>query len=208
MNENWEELISLCVKRDISIELVALPHLHRHKSSAIKRAAVLRELRRKGWSPAEIHRVCPITRISLRKILGMQPKARRHHHKSNATPGDRRARHCRLVYPSDYEVHRVRARQLAPKHHPIYGVWSGILQRCYDKDNPGYRWYGAKKIRVCFRWLNFSKFADDVGRRPLRAWLIRTDNSGHYTPGNCRWSATKGRPAKVTRINKRFHLSP
>ena len=141
MNEIWHDLISLCMQRGKLDMLVVLhPSLHRDKSSVGERAAILRELRRKGWSIADIHGVCQMTKRGLRKVLGSRAlKTRQHRSHPKTTKRRRTARHRRLAYPSDYVDHRVGARQLESKHQAVYPVWSGILQRCYDKDNPGYR---------------------------------------------------------------------
>jgi len=36
----------------------------------------------------------------------------------------------------------------------LYVVWRRIKQRCYDKNSPDYKWYGAKGVKVCSAWLN------------------------------------------------------
>src|SRR5688572_7923084 len=32
-------------------------------------------------------------------------------------------------------------------------TWSQIKQRCYNKNTPGYKYYGGRGITVCDRWL-------------------------------------------------------
>jgi hypothetical protein len=192
-----ENLLSLCKKHRVSLVVVMLPHRHMDRSSAIKRAAVLRGLRLKGCSTAEIQQVCLMTKRGLRKVS-------REHSAANTQDRDTPTRTVRkraLVSPSDYRHYppgyRVRKHgQSALKRHPLYGTWRGMLERCYDEFHPSYRWYGAKKVRVCSRWMNFFKFAEDVGPRPPGMWLIRVDPGGHYIPENCHWSASRGRRHK------------
>ena len=38
----------------------------------------------------------------------------------------------------------------------------GILKRCYDKNNKGYKFYASKGVTVCDRWLCFEYFLEDV----------------------------------------------
>lgn len=37
--------------------------------------------------------------------------------------------------------------------HPAYRIYRGMMDRCYNKDAPGYQWYGAKGVTVCAEWL-------------------------------------------------------
>src|SRR5260221_10987719 len=49
---------------------------------------------------------------------------------------------------------------------PIYHTWSNMKMRCLNPRNPSYRFYGARGIGVCERWLTFSNFLADMGERP------------------------------------------
>lgn len=75
-----------------------------------------------------------------------------------------------------------------------YMAWSALKARCYNKKCPEYRFYGAKGIKVCDRWLNsFENFLADVGRAPSKDHsLDRYPNQmGNYEPSNCRWAVEK-----------------
>src|SRR5690349_16155806 len=70
-------------------------------------------------------------------------------------------------------------------------TWKGMLDRCYNEDSRGYKYSGAKGIRVCARWFEFENFVADMGRRPNAMFLDRIDASDHYTSKNCRWATKK-----------------
>src|SRR5437899_1304757 len=62
-----------------------------------------------------------------------------------------------------------------------------MKMRCTKPKNPSYRFYGARGIGVCERWLTFANFLADMGDRPDGLELDRTNNALGYEPGNCRW---------------------
>lgn len=41
-------------------------------------------------------------------------------------------------------------------------LWGGMLNRCYNVNNNGYKHYGAKGVTVCDRWLSFENFLKDL----------------------------------------------
>ena len=73
-----------------------------------------------------------------------------------------------------------------------YNSWHSMKQRCIDKNVPNYKYYGARGIKVCKRWINsFENFFADMGERPKGKSLDRIDNNGNYEPSNCRWATAK-----------------
>jgi hypothetical protein len=72
-----------------------------------------------------------------------------------------------------------------------YAIWSHMIDRCHNPKHDKYRYYGARGINVCERWINsFDDFLLDMGQPPEGLSLDRINTFGNYEPSNCRW-ATK-----------------
>jgi len=69
-----------------------------------------------------------------------------------------------------------------------YKTWQGMKDRCSRPKASNYKYYGARGIKVCDRWLKFENFLADMGKRPLGTTLDRVDTNGDYKLSNCRWA--------------------
>lgn len=62
----------------------------------------------------------------------------------------------------------------------IYAIWTQMMNRCYDKNNKDYPYYGALGVTVCPRWHNFSNFFYDfIHMDNFKSWLESPKNSYH-----------------------------
>lgn len=76
----------------------------------------------------------------------------------------------------------------------LYSIWENMKARCYNKNKPKYKTYGAKGIRVCKEWKeSFDSFHDWAVSHGYRDSLTldRKDPKGNYEPSNCRWASNK-----------------
>lgn len=74
---------------------------------------------------------------------------------------------------------------------PTYNSWSGMFQRCENKNDARYNQYGGAGVIICPRWRKFENFLEDMGERPKGTSLDRIDPTGGYEKSNCRWATPK-----------------
>ena len=70
----------------------------------------------------------------------------------------------------------------------LYGIWSGMKQRCYDKNHPGYKRCGFKGIIVCDEWVNdYSEFEEWAFTHGYKEGvrLTRRNKNDNFSPENC-----------------------
>lgn len=72
----------------------------------------------------------------------------------------------------------------------LYGIWSGMVTRCYNTSRDKYKDYGGRGITIWQEWLDdptkFFKWARENGYRDDLE-IDREKNHLGYTPENCRW---------------------
>lgn len=87
----------------------------------------------------------------------------------------------------------------------LYNVWTSMNNRCRNKNERTYKYYGGRGISVCEEWQDFGNFKkwayengyDETAKRG-DCTIDRIDNNGNYEPSNCRWVSMK-----VQRMNAR-----
>lgn len=85
-----------------------------------------------------------------------------------------------------------------PRNHPLKKLLLSMNQRCTNPNEPSYKWYGGKGIKVYEEWLKypikFIKWSEENGwtqkkhkSRKYQLSIDRIDSNKDYCPENCQW---------------------
>lgn len=104
-----------------------------------------------------------------------------------------------------YHTERIRsAKTHGVSRTRIYKIYKGMKQRCYNSNNPNYKDYGLKGVKVCDEWLDdpsaFYEWSIKNGYKPSLT-IDRIDSNKGYSPNNCRW-ATRLQQSNNLNTNK------
>lgn len=88
-------------------------------------------------------------------------------------------------------------------HSKLHRVWSKLRDRCNNKNNADYKFYGGRGISVCKEWGGFKVFYEWSLISGYKEGLTidRRDNDGNYEPDNC-WWATRAQQARNRRTSQ------
>lgn len=78
-------------------------------------------------------------------------------------------------------------------NHPIYHIYIGMKQRCYNPDNREYNLYGGRGITISKEWLGKYGAIKFIIWSLENGWedgltIDRMNNDLGYSPDNCRWT--------------------
>lgn len=106
-------------------------------------------------------------------------------------------------YAKGYCDNHYRTQYVRKISKPLWQIWCGMKQRCYNPNDPRYKDWGGRGIAVCDQWLNsYKAFELYMGSRPKGCTLDRIDNDKNYEPGNVRWATPKEQAANRRKRSK------
>ena len=116
---------------------------------------------------------------------------------------------CGCIHDELFKKNRFRHDKHNLSNSRIFHIWTGMKQRCYNKNSPKFHRYGGRGISVCDEWLHdFQAFYDwsmDHGYDDDLT-IDRINNNGNYDPSNCRW-ATRKEQTRNRSITKKISIA-
>ena len=86
----------------------------------------------------------------------------------------------------------------------LKNIFDGMLDRCYNKSNKDYRWYGEKGITICNEWLDYPEsFEQWALKNGYEDGLTidRKNSDDNYCPENCQWITQEENSRKAGNVN-------
>lgn len=76
---------------------------------------------------------------------------------------------------------------------PEYYCWQSMMDRCYNPNNPGYKNYGGRGIKVSNEFHDIMIWYNYIGPKPSNKHTLDRypNNNGNYERGNIRWATRK-----------------
>lgn len=85
----------------------------------------------------------------------------------------------------------------------VYTAWQNIKDRCYNKNNPSYNYYGGIGVVMDDDFKdNFISFYNEIGDAPSKDHSVdRIKNTKGYVKGNMRWATKTEQANNQRRVN-------